>query len=195
MNVLGYARTSTLLQETSIKAQKTKIEKYCEMKSWKLEKVFIDEGKSGATQEREAWQELLVKLESGKYQGLVFTNFDRVARSLSDLLEIVDKLKKWNVNICSIDNNISTEGAQGRLMLQIIGAFAEFERNVIRQRLEEGLKRARLQGKPMGRKPKKPNKERVIELYKLGLSPRKIALQFGISHSTMYKRIKEWGLM
>jgi len=191
MKVLGYARTSTFLQEASIKAQKEKITKYCDLKEWKLKKIYSDEGKSGSNLDRPSWKKLVEELETGQYQGIVFTKLDRVARSLSDLLQIVDFLEKKKVNLCSIDDNISTEGIQGRLMLQIMGAFAEFERATIRQRLEEGLVRAKERGVVFGRKPSKISDEKLLEWKKLGLSPRKIAKQFGVSHVTIYKRLKE----
>lgn len=195
MRVFGYARTSTFLQEASIDAQKKKIKQYCEMKEWTLEKLYVDKGKSGANTDRPAWQKLMKEIEEGRIQAVVFTKFDRVARSLSDLLIIVDGLEKKNVNLCSIDDSISTEGPQGRLMLQIIGAFAEFERTTIRQRLEEGLARAKAQGKRLGRKPKNPDKKRVLELYKLGLPVRRIAVQMNVSHSVIYKKLNEWNML
>ena len=194
MDAIGYVRTSTFLQESSVEAQREKIKKYCQAKGWKLLKIYTDEGKSGSNIKRPAWQKLIAERDEHKFDVLVFTKLDRISRSLSDLLLIVAEFEKENVKISSIDDNIDTQGAQGRLMLSIMGAFSEFERSIIRERLVRGMERAKAKGVKFGRKRIHIDKDKALELHKLGLSVSKLGKHFGVSRLTMHKRLVEWGV-
>lgn len=190
-NVIGYARTSTFLQETSIELQEKRIKDFVKMKKWTLLKIFKDEGKSGANTDRPQWQKLIEAAETQKPHAIVFTKLDRVGRSLKDLLLIADKLNSLNVNFVAIDDSIDTSGAQGKLMFQIMGAFTEYERSIIRQRLVQGMEAAKARGKKFGRKPVQFNEAEMMRLYKLGAGAVSLANIFKVSRSTIYARIKD----
>jgi DNA invertase Pin-like site-specific DNA recombinase len=146
---------------------------------------FKDEGISGKNADRPSLQKLLGLVERRKVDLVVFTKLDRLARSLQDLLNITSKFKDCGVNFNVIEQNIDTSSASGRLLFHIIGAFAEFEREMIRERLESGREKARLigtkSGKPMHRPKAELDEDGVKYKHKNGWSMRQIAKHYQVS--------------
>ena len=122
-------------------------------------------------------------------------SFDRLSRSVLDLLDICDKLGKKNVQLVSVKERIDTSTPNGRLMLTVVGAIAEFERAIIRERQEEGIAIAKAKGVYAGRKPKEVNKELFEEYYRQWRNRRltmvELAKRLQISRSTAYRLIKK----
>lgn len=195
--VVGYARTSTLLQKESIEVQKKRIQQYCNSRKWKLLRIYSDVGKSGkSVEQRTAFKKMMLGANNKDFEAIVFTKLDRFGRSLRDLLNTAIDLKEHEVDFISIDDSIDTSTAQGRLMFQIMGAFAEFERSAIRERLEAGLVRAKAKGMPIGRKKKIIPKEELLKYYQENkLSYRSMAKIYGVSPTTIYNRLLELGAL
>src|SRR6185437_16647697 len=116
---------------------------------------------------------------------------DRLGRSLVDLLSTIQHLEACRVDLYLDQQNIDTTTPMGRLVFQVTGAFAEFERSLIRQRVRAGLERARSQGKRLGRPRTNPKTERAIRaaLSRGGKGLLKIAAEFGVGSGTV-QRIK-----
>lgn len=153
---IGYARVSTAdvvrhADGTARKSQSTDLQVEALTSAGCIE-VIKDDGLSGATTARPGLQKALAMLRQG--DTLVVWKLDRLGRSLADLIRILDDLKAKGIEFRSLNEAIDTRTAIGRLMWQIIGAFAEFERECIRERVAAGQARAKAKGVRFGRKPK-----------------------------------------
>ena len=142
MATFGYARVSTLDQK--LDAQKLELIKYG------CDKIFFEKA-SGKNLERPELQKLLDNLRENDV--VVVYKLDRLGRSLKDLIELVNDLRVRKVDFVSVSDGIDTGTALGKLMFHLVGAFAEFERNLISERTKLGLVSARARGK-IGGKPK-----------------------------------------
>jgi len=176
---VGYARVSSLGQSLD-----TQIEK---LTAFGCEKVF-QEKRSGATrQKREAVNAALEFCREGDV--LVITKLDRLARSMFDLQEIAQTLDRKKVDFVVLDQNIDTTTPAGRLTFHLLGAVAEFERDLIAERRNEGIEKAKAKGVKFGR-AEKLTPAQVEELRAArGAGESRAALQerFGISKSTFYR--------
>ena len=156
----------------------------------KIERWY-EEKASGKDTEREELKNMLDFVREGDTVYIV--SFDRLARSVADLLQITDFLKKKKVHLVSVKEKIDSSTPNGRLMLTVIGAIAEFERAIIRERQAEGIALAKERGIYAGRKPKKINQELFEECYQEWLKRRltlvDLARKLDISRSTAYRLI------
>lgn len=148
-----YLRTSTSGQHTE--NQRLELERVAERRGWTVAEVYEDFGISGAKgrDKRPALDRLLKDANRRRFDVAMAWSIDRVGRSLSDLLGTIQHLEAVGVDLYLDQQNIDTTTPTGRLLYQITGAFAEFERSMIRSRVNAGLARARAQGKRLGRRP------------------------------------------
>jgi DNA invertase Pin-like site-specific DNA recombinase len=152
MMMLGYARVSTNEQDTA--------EQVSALKSAGCEKIFREKA-SGGRWDRPELQRLLDQLRKGDI--LIVSRLDRLSRSLRDLLMIMERIKVAEAGFRSLSEAIDTTTAPGRMMMQMVGAFTEFERAILRERTKTGLDAARKQGRIGGRRPKlRPNQQDEI---------------------------------
>ena len=136
----GYVRASTLdeVKQGSNERQKAEILKYAKAKDYDIE-FFEDKAKSGRNTQRPEFERMLRSLDR-KPKVIIVSKIDRFARSLSDLLKTLEFLEQNGTGFVSVnDSGIDTTTPNGRLLLQILGAFAEFERNMINYRTKAGL--------------------------------------------------------
>jgi len=155
MKVAIYARVSTADQHADKQVQ-SMIE-YCERMNYEVFDTYTDII-SGTVCSRPEFNRLLDDMRKYKFQSIIVTKLDRVGRSLAHLLSLFDEFKRKSVHFIATTQNIDTTTAAGTLLFQIMGAFAEFERNIISERTKEGLAMARNVGKRG--KDKKPRKKR-----------------------------------
>jgi len=149
---------------------------------------IYEDRRSGATSDRPGLTACMKALRPGDV--LVVWRLDRLARSLRDLIRIADELEERNVGLRSLQEQIDTTTAAGRLFFHLMGALAEFERNLIRERTMAGLEAARKRGRKPGRKRKlSPKQIQIAEaLLKDGnLTVREIAEQLRVSSATFYR--------
>ncbi len=178
---VGYIRVSTTDQETGRQLDKVV-----------LDKVF-EEKISSATPNRPILAECLNYLREGDI--FYIHSIDRLARNLIELQNIVSSLVDKGVEVRFYTENLTfSKGSSPmqELMLQILGAFAQFERKLIRERQQEGINNAKKQGKHLGR-PRKlsdEDKKLILEMYNDGCTPSFIANKFDVSISSVYKIIK-----
>jgi site-specific DNA recombinase len=138
----GYIRVSTLQQVesgTSLEEQKSIIEKEAKHRDLNLTKIYSDEGISGKSIVRPALRELLDDSKQGRFDIILFTKLDRLARNLRDTLNIFHEANELGIDLFCIDNPaISTNGPMGSVMLSVLATFAQFERELIRSRTTAG---------------------------------------------------------
>jgi site-specific DNA recombinase len=146
----AYVRVSTREQSTeghSLAAQETRLRSLAESQGVALGRVFIDAGQSAGTLERPAIRELLAAIERGEISALYICKLDRLSRNLEDLLGIVRLCKNHNVALVSASEAIDTGSPAGRMMISMLGGFAEFERARISERIADVAFDLRRQGK------------------------------------------------
>jgi site-specific DNA recombinase len=143
-SVVGYVRISSDSQKdnTSVAEQKKRIQAYCTSQDWKLKEIFVDEAKSGSKiDERIEYAKLLryAQDQSNQVDAIVVFKSDRIHRHLKNLLIMIeDDLQPHSVAFISVSENFDTSTPQGMLTLQMLGSFAEFERNLINERTRSG---------------------------------------------------------
>ncbi len=183
MTIHGYARVSTGKNEkTSKQTLKPQIDA---LKEAGVEKIW-EEYASGSKNDRPVRAKLLAALKNG--DTLVVWKMDRFGRSLVDVATTVDALHENGIEFRSLTEQIDTSTPQGRLTRNLLAAFGEFERELIRERVQSGLKAAKARGRVGGRKRKiqESSKKAILRLREEGISVGEIAKQFGVSRPTIY---------
>ena len=155
VKVAIYARVSTDEQTTD--NQVLTLKEYAERMGWSYD-IYTEKMTTRKT--RPVKYALMEKLRNGEYDAVVVYKLDRWARSSRELILEVDELQKRGIRFISYSDNLDLDTATGRLQFQILAAFAEFERSLIRERTIEGLKRAKKQGKRLGRPPGRKDSKR-----------------------------------
>ena len=155
MNCAIYCRVSK--DEQNPDHQVKALKKYAKDQGYKIFKVYTDMI-SGTKSSRPELNELMFDMRKNKFDVVLVWRLDRMGRSLSHLISLLDEFQAKKVEFIAVTQNIDTTSSIGRLQWQIMGAFAEFERNIISERTKEGLKFAKNVGKRG--KDKKPRKKR-----------------------------------
>lgn len=186
-NAAIYLRVSRADQRSALQADETA--ELVTRRSWTLSKSYSDEGLSGATTKRPGFQMLLQDARRRKFDVLVVWRADRLFRSLRELIVTLDELAGLGIGFVSVTEPFDTTTPSGRLLLQLVGAFAEFERQVLIERTRSGLAAARRRGAQLGRPRREFNVARAIELRQRGSSIRDIAHALGVPIATMHRRL------
>jgi DNA invertase Pin-like site-specific DNA recombinase len=153
MKIALYCRVSTDEQNTI--HQEKALVKYCDIHNHEVYKVYRDVY-TGKAESRPAFNEMLQDMRRYKFNAIAVVKLDRLGRSLKHLLSLIEEFKNKGVHFIAIDQNIDTNSSMGTLQLQMIGAFAEFERNLISERTKAAIKDNPLVGKRgKDRKPRK----------------------------------------
>lgn len=186
MQALVYARVSTNDKGQRPEIQVAEVEAYCLARGWAQAKVVIDHGYSGGNDQRPGLKRVLALARSRQIDVVVVTKLDRMARSLRHLVTLLDEFSTLGVSFVSLRDQIDLSTASGRLMLHIIGAFAEFERSLVRERTLAGLAYARSRGKTLGR-PINTDYEAIRNCLAAGLSHAEIRNQLGVSKGAIWR--------
>ena len=179
---IGYARVSTADQSLDLQIDA--------LKAAGCKKIY-EEKASGAKDDRQELQKALDSLREG--DTLVVYKLDRLARSTSKLINVLNELKEKGVEFVSIQDNIDTSTAAGKALFGILAVFAEFERDIIRERTKAGLESARARGRKGGRpKTDKRKIEKALKIYdSQTMSVSEIENMTGVSRATLYRVLKE----
>ncbi len=179
-----YARVSTDRQSTE--SQLNALREYAGKRTWIISKEYIDEGYTGSNTKRPAFTAMMADAKKRKFDVLLVYKLDRLSRSLKDLITTLDDLKSMGVDFISYDNGLDTTTPTGRLIFNVVGAVAEFEKDIIRERVKAGLENAKRKGRRLGRPPVS---SRLVDeaktLRSQGMSFRQIGKRLGIPESTV----------
>ncbi len=145
----------------------------------------------GAKAKRPGLEKMLSDARRGRFDVIVVWAFDRMARSVRHFLEVLDELNHLNLEFVSFRENIDTGGPLGRAMVVIIGAIAELERNLIIERVRAGMRRARLEGRQIGRRPIDVDRAAVVRDRTSGMSLTEVAKTHRISRALVSKILRE----
>jgi DNA invertase Pin-like site-specific DNA recombinase len=146
---------------------------------------------SGAKARRPGLDELMRDARRGRFDVVLVWASDRIARSVKHYLEVLDELNRMNIEFVSFREQIDTGGPLGRAIVVIIGAIAELERNLIIERVRAGMRRAKLEGRHIGRRPLDLNREAILQDRQRGHSLGQIAKTYRISRATVHRVIHE----
>ena len=151
----GYIRVSTERQVEgySIEGQITQIEQYCQFNGYELVDIYADRGISGKSMNRPELQRMLNDAKNGKLDCVMVYKTNRLARNTSNLLTIVEELHRQNVEFFSLSERMEVKNSTGKLMLQILASFSEFERNTILENIYTGQRQRALEGYYQGNLP------------------------------------------
>ena len=179
MKAVIYARVSTSDQTTE--NQTLELQRVAKRNGWTVEAVF-EEQISGAKKTRPALQRLLQGVVRKEFDVVMVWDVSRLGRSLRHLVELLEEFHTKGVNLYFHQQGIDTTTPSGKMMFQMCGVFAEFERSILQERVKAGLARARAQGKQLGRAPIPPvTLKKIKALRASGLSLRAISKQTGVS--------------
>jgi len=145
---------------------------------------------------RPALIKMMERVDKNKVDKVLVTKMDRLGRSLQDLLNLTDQMKKRDIDFIVVEQNIDTSTPQGVLLFQMIGAFSEFERTLIRERMESGRRRAKetgitKSGKPLHRPEIQLDEDGIMAKYEKGMSLKKIAEVYKVSITPIRRILKK----
>lgn len=185
-----YGRVSTTGHGQDVRTQTEPLQAAAEQRGWSVVEVYTDIGISGAKETRPALDRMMTAARAGQVDVVCVWKLDRLGRSLSHLLRVLDELHHLGVQFVSLgDPGIDTTSPQGRLLLQLLGVFSEFERGLIRQRVNAGLDRARRQGKRLGRPERDVDVARARALLAEGRTQRQVAMALRVPRSTLRRAL------
>lgn len=162
--VVLYARTSTADQTTE--TQLVSLKDYCARMKYTITDEYVDSGFSGKDDKRPEFERLLNDIRDNRVSCVVVYKLDRIGRSLQHLLNLFEEFKNQGVEFISITQNINTQTPEGKMFWQMLGVFAEYERELIVARTMAGLHRAVRQGKVLGRpQGSKDSRKRKVSGY------------------------------
>lgn len=178
MKVGTYSRVST--PEQSPEMQLAESRDYCRRRGWEIVGEYVDHGISGARERRPQLDRLMSDAHQRRFDAVLVWKLDRFARSLKHLVNALAEFEALGIAFVSLRDNLDLSTPTGRLMFQIIGAMAEFERALIRERVKAGILHARARGKHIGRPKALVDAQAVTKLRTEGKSLRAIAAMLGI---------------
>jgi DNA invertase Pin-like site-specific DNA recombinase len=182
-----YARVSTTNHGQDASLQTCETRQFVEARGWKLADEYVDKGVSGAKDSRPELNRLMADAKRRKFDVVLVWKLDRFGRSLRHLVNALAEFESLGIAFVSLSDNLDLSTASGRLMFNIIGAMAEFERELIRERVRAGMKNARAKGTRIGRPRANVDPAQIARLRAQGLSWKKIAKQMGLGVGTLYR--------
>src|SRR5271165_268432 len=175
-----YARVSTLNGQDP-EMQLSELREYASRRGWTIISEYVDQGVSGSKESRPQLNELMADAHRRRFDAVLVWKIDRFGRSLKHLVNALADLCAYGIAFVSFRDNLDLSTPSGRLMFQIIGAMAEFERSLIQERVKAGLRNARAKGKKFGRPRAQIDAERVAALRRDGLSWSQVCRTLNVS--------------
>ena len=187
MTVGIYARVSTTDKGQDPELQLGPLREFAQARGWTIYQEYVDHGVSGATERRAALDDLLHAARRREVDVILVWKLDRFARSLRHLILTLGELEALGVAFVSLTESIDLTTPTGRLLVHVLGALGEFERDLIGERVRAGVARARAKGRQLGRPQKIFHRDQVEKLRAEGASFRQIAKQLGISPTLAHR--------
>jgi DNA invertase Pin-like site-specific DNA recombinase len=183
--VACYARVSTDMQSSGLESQVRALREYCEKNNIADFEIFTDENYSGAKASRPALDRMMLAVKNKEISTVIVYSFSRFARSTTHLLTALETFKNVETEFVSLTEKIETNSPMGRAFFTVIAAIGQLERELICERVKNGLRNARLKGKHIGRK-KTRNSDLIRSLLKSGMTYRAAASIAGVSHGSIH---------
>jgi DNA invertase Pin-like site-specific DNA recombinase len=159
----------------------------CAQRGWQIVEEYVDSGVSGSKDSRPALNRLMSAASQRKFDAVLVWKIDRWGRSLKHLVTSLAELDAYGVAFISLRDNLDLSTPSGRLMMQLLGAFAEFEHSIIQERVKAGLRNAVAKGKWLGRPQAEVSEAKITELRTSGASWREIAKEMGLGVGTVHR--------
>src|SRR5580704_17049267 len=183
-----YMRVSTLDQHPE--TQLYDLRQMAQQRGYQIVEEFTDRI-SGAKARRPGLDQMMRDARHGRFDVVLVWASDRIARSTRHFLEVLDELNRLNIEFVSFREQIDTGGPLGRAIVVIIGAIAELERNLIIERVRAGMRRARLEGRPIGRRPLQLDHIAILRDRQHGHSLGQLARTYRVSRTTVHRVLRE----
>jgi len=183
-----YARVSAQNGQNP-EMQLEEVQQYCQRREWTVAREYVDKGISGAKERRPALDQLLADCRKRALDCVVVYRYDRFARSLRQLVNALEDFRALGIDFVSLHEGVDTSTPNGRLVFGIFASIAEFERELIRDRVRSGLAWARSHGKRLGRPRVVVDRMRVARLRKEGRSWTEVCQTLGISKGTAQRAV------
>lgn len=184
-----YARVSTLHGRQDPEMQLSELREYATRRGLSIHEEYIDKGVSGSKESRPALNRLMADAQRCRFDAVLVWKIDRFGRSLKHLVNSLADLSACGIAFISFRDNLDLSTPSGRLMFQIIGAMAEFERALIQERVRAGLRNAKAKGKQIGRPRQRVDCQKVLKLRAKGLSWRAISERMSLGLGTVYRAV------
>ena len=182
-----YVRVST--PDQSIEPQLLDLRQMAAARGYEIVREYSDK-LSGTKSRRPGLDALLSDAQRHRFDVVMVWAFDRMARSVRHFLEVLDELNHLGIEFVSFRESIDTSGPLGRAMVVIVGAIAELERNLIVERVKAGMRRAKLDGRQIGRSRLDMNREQIVHDRRSGMSLTQVAKKHGISRASVCRVMK-----
>src|ERR1700690_1837633 len=186
MRVAIYARVSTLHGQDP-QMQIRELREYCQRRGWEIVGEYVDAGISGSKERRPQLDRLLADCRRRRVDVVLVYRYDRFARSLRQLVNALEEFRSLGIEFISLHEGVDTSTPNGRLVFGIFASIAEFERELIRDRVKSGIAAARSKGKRLGRPRVSVDVARIAELRASGGAWPPIAMELGVSVGTVYQ--------
>jgi DNA invertase Pin-like site-specific DNA recombinase len=186
MKAVIYCRVSTSAGQ-SVEMQLRDLRQLAQQRGFEIVGEYCDEGVSGSCDSRPQLNQMLSDAQRGKFEAILIWRLDRLGRSLQNLVRLFENFRSWNVALISFGEGLDFSTSMGKLFYQLSGAFAEFERDCIRERVKAGLRNAKAKGKRIGRPRVFVDRSKIASLRAEGLSWAKIAERLDVGEGTVYR--------
>ena len=183
-----YVRVST--KDQSLDMQLNDLQRYSKERGFNVFKTYKDNGVSGTKETRPALNELMEDARKRRFGTVLVWRFDRFARSTKHLVTALYEFRNLGIDFISYQENIDTSSPLGEAIFTIIGAMSTLERNIIAERVRGGLRKAKANGKRLGRPKNIVDTEKVIEYRKQNKSIRQIAKELGLSNNLVFRTLQ-----
>jgi DNA invertase Pin-like site-specific DNA recombinase len=183
-----YARVSTEQQNPEI--QISEVRDYCRRRGLEIAGEYVDKGISGSKERRPELDRLLVACRKRGVDVVVVYRYDRFARSLRQLVNALEEFRSLGIDFISLHEGVDTSTPNGRLVFGIFATIAEFERELIRERVRAGMRNAKAKGRQIGRRRAAFNPEQARSLLSAGRSLAQVGQALGVSASTVWRRLQ-----
>src|SRR5262245_23229960 len=177
-------RVSTKGHGQNTDTQALALREYAERRGFEIIGEYRDEGISGSKDLRPALDRLMKDARARKFDVVIVARFDRFARSVSHLLRALEEFSHLGIDFVSLSESIDTSTPMGKMIFTVLGAVAELERNLIKERVHMGISRARKQGKALGRPKRIFDREKAQRMLQT-LSIRQVARELGVSRGVV----------
>ena len=185
-----YARVSTLKRGQDTDVQLRELREYAKQRGWLVAGEYVDQGVSGSKDSRPELNRLMLDAKQRKVDVVLVWKLDRFGRSLKHLVNALAELEAVGVAFVSLRDAFDLTTPAGRLMFGVVAAMAEFERDLIRERVKAGIANAKAKGRRVGRKPVALDRARLVALHSEGRTIREIAATLGCSRSLVHKTLR-----